>query len=337
MNFFRFALVAFIAVTIAASGAMAESMDEAKARLAKLKPADFPTKPIELMVAYGAGGGMDTVARRMAQALEKYIGVKVNVVNRTGGSGMIGHTYFITQAPNDGYTAAFLANTIWIDGVLRSQGKWSHTDAQPIAFVNYDPISIMTSGKREFRDLSFKQIVEKAIKQPNTIRVSVVPGTALELAIDQISELTGAKFIKVPFQTGMAGITALLGGHIELASGFYPEYGPFLGTGDIKALAVSAQERMNLLPDTPTLIESLNKNIIWTSYRYVAVPKNTPRDRVDYLAAAFNAMLADPAIADSFTKNGQVTYRRLDTPEKVEAEVAKLFALEKPNYKAPTK
>jgi tripartite-type tricarboxylate transporter receptor subunit TctC len=332
MKFIRPMLLAAALAVGFTMPALAQAQDEAKAKLEESKPQDFPTKPIELMIAYGAGGGMDLTARKIAKVMERYVDQPVNVVNRTGGGGMVGHTYLLTQAPSDGHTIAVLANTLWSDGVLRSNGEWSHTDVQPIAFINYDPVSIVTSGKGELAGKDFAEVVEMAINQPESLQVGIVPGTLVEFLVDHIARETGAKFIKVPFQSAAAAVTAVLGGHIDLATAFLPEYRAYLETGDINVLAVSAQERMDVLPDVPTIIEAIDKNIVWTAWRYIAVPDGVPEDRVTYLANLFNAVLDDPELTEDFENNGAVTHRNFDTPAKLEAEIEKLFALEKPEY-----
>jgi tripartite-type tricarboxylate transporter receptor subunit TctC len=124
-----FALLAALFATPAA----AQSGD-AKADLAKLKPKDFPTGPIEYTVVYPAGGGMDVTGRLLAKYVEKWSGDKIVVNNRTGGAGMVGHAYLATQAKPDGYTVGVLANLMWGDAMLRAQGRWAYTDLEPIGY-----------------------------------------------------------------------------------------------------------------------------------------------------------------------------------------------------------
>src|SRR4029079_13397589 len=109
-----------------ATPAAAQSGDP-KAELAKLRPEDFPTGPIEYTVVYPTGGGMDVTARLLAKYVEKWSGDKIIVNNRTGGAGMVGHAYLATQAKPDGYTVGVLANLMWGDAVLRAPGhRCSH-------------------------------------------------------------------------------------------------------------------------------------------------------------------------------------------------------------------
>jgi tripartite-type tricarboxylate transporter receptor subunit TctC len=123
-------LSALLATPAAAQGG------DPKAELAKLKPKDFPTGPIEYTVVYPAGGGMDVTGRLLAKYVEKWSGDKIVVNNRTGGAGMVGHAYLATQAKPDGYTVGVLANLMWGDAMLRAQGRWAYTDLEPIAYLN---------------------------------------------------------------------------------------------------------------------------------------------------------------------------------------------------------
>src|SRR6185312_16512974 len=134
-NAIALAILAALLATLAA----AQSSD-AKAELAKLKPKDFPTQPIEFTVVYPAGGGMDVSARLLAKHVENLSGDRIIVNNRTGGAGMVGHSYLATQAKPDGYTVGVIASLLWGDAMLRAQGRWAHTDLEPIAYVNSDAL-----------------------------------------------------------------------------------------------------------------------------------------------------------------------------------------------------
>src|SRR5512136_1613541 len=125
------ALMVFSVVTLA------YAQTDPKAKLKAIKPKDYPTEPITFVIVYPAGGGMDVTARMLAKYVEKYIDNRVVVENRTGGTGLVGHTYLATQAKNDGYTVGILGGqNFWIDGMLRSQGKWSYKNTEAVAYIN---------------------------------------------------------------------------------------------------------------------------------------------------------------------------------------------------------
>src|SRR5262249_55213604 len=138
------------------------AQDDPKAALAKLKPKDFPTQPIEYTVVYPAGGGLDVTARLLAKFVEKWSGDRIIVNNRTGGAGMVGHTYLATQAKPDGYTVGVLASLVWGDAMLRAQGKWSISDLEPIGYLNTDALTWVSSTEGPYKGMSVKQLVQAA-------------------------------------------------------------------------------------------------------------------------------------------------------------------------------
>jgi tripartite-type tricarboxylate transporter receptor subunit TctC len=109
---------------------------------------------------YPAGGGMDINARLIARQVEKVSGAGTVVNNRVGGAGLVGHTYLTTQAPNDGYTVAVIANLIFADSMLRAKDRWSYTNLEPIAFLNTEGINLVVATSGPFKDKSFKEIVD---------------------------------------------------------------------------------------------------------------------------------------------------------------------------------
>ena len=199
------------ALVFALLSAPVAAQSDPKAEIAKLKPKDFPSQPIEFTVVYPAGGGMDVSARLLAKQVESLSGDRIIVNNRTGGAGMVGHSYLATQAKPDGYTVGVIASLLWGDAMLRAQGRWAYTDLEPIAYVNSDALIWVGSTEGPYKGMSIKDIVSAAKEKPNTIRVAIVPGSMWEYILDQIEANSGAKFLRVPFQGGGAGITALLG------------------------------------------------------------------------------------------------------------------------------
>ncbi|WP_342643074.1 Bug family tripartite tricarboxylate transporter substrate binding protein [Rhodoligotrophos ferricapiens] len=306
----------------------------ASAELEKLKPADFPDKPVELVVVYPAGGGMDYTARLLAKYMEKHFDNKVVVQNRTGGAGVIGHTYLATQAKPDGYTLGVVANTMWADSLFRANNRWTYKDFEPIAFINYDPLTWAVATDGPFKDKSLKQIIEAAKASPGTVRVAVLGGNTSEFLAEHVEVVSGAKFTKVPFQGGAPGITAALGGHVEIGGAFTAEYRGHIDAGKMRAVGVAGAQRSPTLPDTETFNEALGSNeIIWQAWRYVTVPKGIPEDRKAFLIAWVNAALDDPELQAEYRKTGALMDRNLKDPAQISAEIDKLFALESEFYK----
>lgn len=292
---FAFALAAAVAAPLVAQTADPKAV----------KPKDFPTQPIEYVVVYPAGGGMDVTARLLAKYVEKATGDKILVNNRTGGAGMVGHSYLATQAKPDGYTVGVLANLVWGDAMLRAQGKWAYTDLEPIGYLNSDALTWVGPTEGPLKGKTLKEILQIAKDKPGTIRVATVPGSMWEYLVEQVEAASGAKFLRVPFQGGGAGINALVGGNVDIAQGFFAEFRGHLDAGKVAPLAVASAERMPYLKDMPTFNEALGgKDYIWAVVRFVVVPKGTPADRKAYLAAGVRAAMSDPELVAEYRKAG---------------------------------
>ena len=304
-----------------------------KELLAKLKPKDFPTQPIEMVVVYPAGGGMDVNARVLAKFFEKVTGDRTIVSNRTGGAGLVGHTYLATQAPKDGYTVGFVANLIIADAMLRSNGRWAWNDVEPISYINSDGLTYLINADGPYKGKSLKEILAIAKEKPNTVRAGVVPGSAYEYMVEQLEITSGAKFLKVPFQGMAPAIAALLGNNIDLSLNFLSEMRSFLEAKKVVPVAVTSAERLPYVADVPTVNELLGvKDYNWVVTRWIGVPKGTQPDRKAYLAAAFNAAARDPELQEELRKIGAVPDPSIGTQEQVVRKTNELAEMERQFY-----
>jgi tripartite-type tricarboxylate transporter receptor subunit TctC len=296
---------------------LAYAQTDPKAKLKAIKPKDYPKEPITFVVVYPAGGAMDVTARILAKYVEKYIDSRVVVENKTGGAGLIGHTYLATQAKNDGYTVGIIGNFFWQDELLKVKGKWSYKSMEPLAFINEDPNTWIVSADGSLKDKSLKEIIDLAKQKPETIKVAITVDQVPQFLVEDVEMISGAKFTKVPFQGGMPGITAMLGGHIDIAGYYYAEYKSYLEAGKVKVLGQAVAERSVYFPNTPTFNEVLGvDNILWSAWRYAAVPKGTLPERIKYLEEAILAALHDPECIKEFDNLGcKVGVRYLDAKQ----------------------
>lgn len=325
--------VAVSAVVAAVFTAHAAAQGTASAQLAKLKPRDFPTQPIEYTVVYPAGGGMDITARLLAKYVEKATGDKILVNNRTGGAGMIGHTYLATQAKPDGYTVGVIANLVWGDAMLRAQGKWQVSDLEPIAYLNSDALIWITQTDGVAKGKSLKEIVQIAKDKPGTIRVATVPGSMWEYLVEQVEANSGAKFLRVPFQGGGPGINALLGGNVDIAQAFYGEFRGHLEAGKVAPVGVAAGERLAFFKDVPTFNEALGGNeYVWNVIRFAVAPKNVAADRKAYLAAGVREAMKDPELIGEYRKAGVYFDSRLADSTRIAEDLNRFVELERAFY-----
>ena len=224
---------------------------EAKAKVAALKPKDYPTQPIEFVVAFPAGGGMDFTARILAKHVEKYIDSRIIVVNKPGGGGLIGNTYLATQAANDGYTVGIPSTGILSDDLLKAKGAWSYKNLQALAFITEEPVTWIVSTAGPLKNATVKDVIDGAKQKPDTLKVAVIPDISFQWLAETVEMHTGGRFIIVPYQGGQPGITAMLGGHVDFATGYLPEYKGLLEAGKVKVIAQTGSERSPYLPESP--------------------------------------------------------------------------------------
>ncbi len=299
-----------------------------------LKPADFPTKPIEFVVTFPAGGGMDIAARILARHVERITGHRIIVTNRTGGSGMVAHAFLARQAPADGYTVGVIANGVFSDSLLRSEGRWSHTDLTPIAFINTDPITWIVNTRGPLGERTLRQILELARERPGTLRVAARPQGPAEYLIEQVERRSGGRFVRFPVQGNAPGVTAVVGGHVEIATAFYSEYRGQLEAGQVRPVAATGAARAHNLPDVPTFNETLGADdILWSAWRFVVVPKATPADRQRYLEAIIHAALRESAAIEEFARTGAVIGNSLPDAASVQRAAEQMAEAERAFYR----
>ena len=171
--------------------------------------------------------------------------------------------------------------------------------------MNSDPLIWVGPTDGPYKGMSVKQIVQIAKDKPNTVRAATVPGSMWDYILDQVEANSGAKFLRVPFQGGGAGINALAGGNVDIAQGFFSEFRGLADAGKVTPLGVAAPERLSFLKDTPTMNEALGGNEYqWIIIRFAVVPKGTPADRKAYLGAAVQAAMKDPELVAEYLKAG---------------------------------
>ncbi|UCE30298.1 MAG: tripartite tricarboxylate transporter substrate binding protein [Burkholderiales bacterium] len=272
------------------------------------KPANFPVKPIELVVVYPAGGGMDVTARTLGKAAESILGHSFRVANRAGGGGMIGHAFMAKEAKADGYTVGILAMAPVFLQIISKNAPFGRDDFDPIGFINFEPYVLMTRGE------SFAELMEKAKKEgPNSVRTSVVTGSLSTLLIDFIEKHQGVKLQRVPFQGGKPSLLGLLNGTVDMAIGYFTEGDQYFRSGKARPAAVADTEPHAKLPDTPTLT-SLGVPVGSATFgaaRFIELPVGVPADVRAYLEQSFVKVLQDESTKAAFAKLG-LTVRPYD-------------------------
>ena len=304
---------------------------EVKAKLKALKPADYPTRTIELSVGFAAGGAMDIVARMLAQKFQDYTGENMVVQNRTGAGGFVFHRWMLTQAPTDAYAIGLGSNMIIGDSLLRADNKWTYHDGDHLAFISYEPIVWFTSSSGRLKNMPLSDIVKSVKKDKTDVRVGTIAATLMEVLTEQVEQKAGVSFNQIPFNGGKPSIAALMGDHIDISFGFL---GEVRGMGDkVRPIAVASQKPIASLPSVPTFNEVFHSDDMnWVVWRFILAPKGMPVARRAWLIAVFNEMMKDERLNSDLEKNGGIQDRSIDTPVKVSAELDRLAAAERKFY-----
>lgn len=265
--------------------------------------AAFPDRPITMIVPWGAGGGTDAVARFVASELEKALKQPVNVVNRTGGSGVVGHQAIASAAP-DGYTLGLITVEI---GMMRHAGltKLSHNEFTAIALVNFDPNAVMVRADSPIKDA--KALLDAARANPGKLKGSGTgQGGIWHLGLAGMlvdAKLAGNAVAWVPSQGAAPGLQDLAAGGVDLVSASLPEGRSLIEAGKVRPIVLMADKPDGLFPQVP-LLKASGSN--WTNgaWRGVAGPKGMPKDVVDRLATEVKRIYDSKAYKDFLAARG---------------------------------
>jgi len=283
--------------------------------------AAYPERPITLIVPWGAGGGTDQTARIVGSLLEKDLGKPVNVVNRTGGSGVVGHSAIATAAP-DGYTIGMITVEI---GMMHWQGltDLTYKSYTPLALMNEDPAGFQVSSASPYKSL--KEVVDAIKANPNKFKASGTgQGGIWHLALAgmlQSLEVPPASVPWVPSNGAAPAMQDLAAGGIEFVTCSVPEARAMLDANKARSLAVMSGSRNPVFPNVPTLKEAVGSDWTIGAWRGIAGPKGMPKEAADRLTAALKKAYDSKEFQEFMAKAGfGVVY---GDPAKFEAFMAK--------------
>lgn len=252
--------------------------------------ADYPERPITLIVPWGAGGGTDATGRMIAGLLQEELGQPVNVVNRTGGSGVVGHSAIATAEP-DGYTIGVVTVEI---GMMHWAGltELTYEDYTPIALYNYDAAGIQVRADSEWNTADDLLAAVKA--DPGKYKGSGTgQGGIWHLALAGMLNDSGAAADAapwVPSKGSAAGLQELVAGGVDVVTSSVVEASALIGAGKVKSLAVMGDERLGAFPDVPTLNEATGSDWKMAAWRGIAGPKGMPDEATAKLSAALETV-----------------------------------------------
>lgn len=265
---------------------------------------DYPTRTITLVVPYPPGGGVDAMARVVAEKLAVALGQQVVVENRAGGSGLVGTRTFIKSAP-DGYTL-FLGHTGSISinpSLYANAGFDPRKDFAPAGLIASMPVALLAHPSFPAKTIGDVVAIAKKEGAKFNIGTSAV-GTGGYLSAELFKSITGVEAGIIPYKGTGQVMNDLLGNHVPIAFGVLPPALGNLQAGTLRAIAVLSPQRFSLLPDVPTANESGLPGFESVLHYGVLAPAGTPRPIIDRLNAALRALVETEQVKQRILAEG---------------------------------
>ncbi len=256
--------------------------------------ADYPTKPINLIVPYAPGGSTDTVARALAKLSAKHFPVQVMAVNQAGGAGIPGRVAVVNAKP-DGYTLLFGYGS-GEDMVTPHTMKLPYDqfkDLSPVCQITIVSLVIVVPSSNPAKSL--KEFVEWGRNQKRTITGSVsTKGASVDITMQALMKVAGVNAETIPFRGGAEAVTAVLGSHTDFGGAVPQEVLAHVKAGRLRILGVCLRERDPAIPDVPTFMEQGFNTWTIGAIRGIGAPKNTPDSIINFLETSFRKVTEDP-------------------------------------------
>jgi tripartite-type tricarboxylate transporter receptor subunit TctC len=266
--------------------------------------ADYPVRTITLIVPYPPGGGVDAMARVVADKLTEALKQQVIVENRGGGGGTIGTRQAARAAP-DGYTLLLgHTGTISINPSLYAKlGMDPRKDFAPVGLMATMPVALLANPAFEPRTIA--DVIALAKKDPGKLNVGTSAiGTGGYMCAELFKSEAGLNFAVIPYHGTSPVMTDLLGGHVPVAFGVLPPALGNIAAGKLRAIAVTSKKRFSLLPDVPTFAESGLPGFDAELHYGLLAPAGTPPEIIDKLSAALRKLVDTEAVQQRIHMEG---------------------------------
>ena len=270
--------------------------------------AEYPDKPIKLIVAFTAGGSPDTTGRRIAQRLTTDLHQQVVVENKPGAAGNIGAEAAARAAP-DGYTLFLMANSHAINATLYTRLNYDPVkDFTPICRVSAGAALMVVPPSSPAKTVA--EFVALAKSKPGKLNYgSGGSGSPAHLSAEAFRLATGIDYLHVPHRGAPEIVRALLAEQIDVGFPTFETAAGLVAQKSLRALATTGAKRARVLPDVPTMMEALPNGFVLEGWLGLAAPAGTPPQIVERLNAAMVEALKDPAFRDSLESGGnEVSY-----------------------------
>lgn len=258
----------------------------------------FPNKTITIICPWSPGGAADTVSRLIANIAKDHLKQPVVVVNKVGGTGAVGHTAGAT-AKADGYTVTMMT----VESILLSKigtADVTYKDFDPLMQITFWPAGVQVRQEASWKTL--QEFVADAKKNPEKYSSATIgPGGIWTMATEGLEQKAGIRLKKIPFDGAGPGITALLGGHVDIATGGLAEAWPNVQAGKLRSLGVMSEKRVQFFKDVPTLREQ-GYDVVVGAWLGLGVPKGTPVPTRKILVDAFQKSINTPQFKEILEK-----------------------------------
>lgn len=312
-------------MTLAAKGLLclltASALVSSSVSMAQDKAANYPTKPIRLVVTVAPGAGADTMTRSAAQMLSDHFGQTVVVDNRAGGGGVIA-TELVAKAAPDGYTILSYADALLLLGVTKRVPFDVLKVFEPIVNMTSQPYVLVIQPNLPIKNL--KDFVAYSQKATLTYGSSGIGGT-VHLGMERLAQVSGAKLLHVPFKGTAPSLIAVMGGEIHMVAGSSIAALTAAKTGKVRALATLGPTRIPSMPDLPTFAEQgLAGYQLTNSYRLFA-PAGTPRPILTTINRVVSDGMHSPAMAQRLAADGAQPGDRAN-PQEIRVQLVRDYA-----------
>ena len=264
----------------------------------------YPNRAITLVIPFAPGGSTTIVGRVIADKMSETLGEKIVVDNRPGAGGTVG-TKAVAKSDPDGYTLVLgYTGTLAIGPSLyKNAGYDPRKDFAPIGLIGNAPNSLVVHPS--FPAKTIAELIAYAKANPGKVNFgSAGAGTVSHITGEYFAASAGIKLVHIPYKGTGPALTDLLGGHIPMAFAPIPASHPNVSAGLLRALAVTSTTRSSLLPDVPTIAESVLPGFDASLYYGLAAPAGTPRSIIDRLNKALRAALASDEVKKQLTQDG---------------------------------
>ncbi len=264
---------------------------------------DYPSRPVKIIVPFGAGGPADVFSRQLAQLLQEQLKQTFVVENRPGAGSIIG-TNEVAKAAPDGYTLLTMSNTHTTNESMTPNKPFQlMRDFLPVAGINYSDLVMVVHPSVQAKNV--KEFIALAKKDPDKLNyASSGPATPYHMAGELFKHMTGTKIVHVPHKASGEMRSSVIGGHVQMAFDAVTTMTENVKAGQVRALATTASKRSKVLPDVPTIAESGVPGYEATIWLGIMAPKGTPKEIVDKLNAEINKAINRPEILAAWDKQG---------------------------------